>query len=77
MGTEDARSNLTVDFGVVPPAAPQLVSVGDTIWVDANNDGVQNADEKPLEGAVVSLLNKDGTPVVLGNVDGIANHHWH
>ena len=68
VGTEDARSNLTVDFGVVPPAAPQLVSVGDTIWVDANNDGVQNADEKPLEGAVVSLLNKDGTPVVLGNV---------
>ncbi|MEZ5452603.1 MAG: IPTL-CTERM sorting domain-containing protein [Thiothrix sp.] len=59
-GTEDARSNLTVDFGVIPPVIP--VSVGDTIWIDANKDGVKDASETALSGATVTLLDKDGNP---------------
>lgn len=35
--------------------------MGDYIWVDANNDGKQDADESALTGAVVTLLGKDGT----------------
>ena len=70
MGTADNRSNLTVDFGVVPPKAPTPMTVGDRLWIDANNDGQQGADEAALQGAVVTLLDKDGNPAkdLTGNV---------
>jgi hypothetical protein len=62
--TPDNRSNLTVDFGVVPPP-PKTVNVGDYIWIDENKNGQQDAGEKPLPGAEVTLLNKDGSPVII------------
>ncbi|QLQ32969.1 MAG: carboxypeptidase regulatory-like domain-containing protein [Candidatus Thiothrix singaporensis] len=42
------------------PAKP--VSVGDTIWVDADHNGQQDAGETPLAGVTVTLLDKDGNP---------------
>lgn len=61
-GTDDNRSNLTVDFGVVPPkAAPSSVSVGDLIWMDGDADGVRDTDELGLAGATVTLLTATGT----------------
>lgn len=52
------------DFGLQPPPPPELQgSIGDYIWLDANNDGVQDADELPLEGITVRLyrdLDDDG-----------------
>ncbi|WGZ93498.1 MAG: IPTL-CTERM sorting domain-containing protein [Candidatus Thiothrix putei] len=70
MGTDDNRSNLTVDFGVVPPdiAPPKAVSVGDRIWIDTNENGQQDDDEIGLEGATVTLLDKEGNPVT--DLDG-------
>lgn len=63
VGTDDNRSNLTVDFGVVPPkAAPSSVSVGDLVWVDGDADGVRDTDELGLAGATVTLLTATGTP---------------
>jgi hypothetical protein len=68
-GTDDALSNLTVDFGVIPPkAVPKTVSVGNYIWVDANNNGTQDAGEAALAGAVVTLLDKDGKSA--NDIDG-------
>ena len=59
--TDDNRSNLTIDFGVVPPkAAPSSVSVGDLIWVDGDADGVRDTDELGLAGASVALLTATG-----------------
>lgn len=37
-GTPDANSNLTVDFGVVPPPI-ELVAIGNLIFLDLNNNG--------------------------------------
>ncbi|UOG93786.1 MAG: IPTL-CTERM sorting domain-containing protein [Candidatus Thiothrix sulfatifontis] len=69
MGTDDNRSNLTVDFGIVPPAVPpQVVSVGDKIWLDANENGQQDENESGLENATVTLLDKSGNPV--NDLDG-------
>ncbi|OQX02868.1 MAG: hypothetical protein BWK73_41295, partial [Thiothrix lacustris] len=46
IGTDDARSNLTIDFGIVPPkVAPKTVSVGNVVWEDTNADGKQDAAE--------------------------------
>ncbi len=60
-GTADQRSNLTLDFAVVPPKAPvATVALGDFLWVDRNANGVQDAGEVGLEGARVSLLTAAG-----------------
>ncbi|WP_298609487.1 IPTL-CTERM sorting domain-containing protein [uncultured Thiothrix sp.] len=68
-GTDDNRSNLTVDFGVVPPkAAPSSVSVGDLIWMDGDADGVRDTDELGLAGATVNLLTATGT--IAKDLDG-------
>ncbi len=40
------------------------VSVGDYVWIDANENGQQDEGELPLEGAIVTLYNADGSVVV-------------
>ncbi len=44
-------------------------AVGDYTWIDANNNGIQDADELPLEGVKVELFKKDGSAAtdVYGN----------
>lgn len=55
----DASENLTVDFGFVG------LSIGDSVWVDDNKDGLQGVDEGPVEGVVIELWSTDdsGNPV--------------
>ena len=55
----------TFDFGFV-----SLVGVGDSVWVDADGDGVRNQGEAPLEGVTVELLDENGDPArdALGNL---------
>ncbi|MGV3724564.1 MAG: SdrD B-like domain-containing protein, partial [Actinomycetota bacterium] len=48
-----------VDFGY----APALCSVGDTVWLDADGDGVQDANESGIPNATVTLLNAAGATV--------------
>lgn len=61
-GTEDQRSNLTIDFGVVPPkAAPSSVNVGDLVWMDGDADGIRDPDELGLAGVTINLLTASGT----------------
>ena len=43
-------NNLDQDFGYQPVGA-----IGDTVWYDANNDGVIDADELGIEGVTVTL----------------------
>jgi hypothetical protein len=64
------ENNHTFDIGFAPPATPAssseptapsaLVAVGDYVWFDANGNGVQGKGEKPMRGAKVTLLTKDG-----------------
>lgn len=51
--------NLTVDLGVVPASGTN--TLGDFVWFDINNDGIQNVGEQGVRGVTVSLLNSDGT----------------
>ncbi|MGB3731998.1 SdrD B-like domain-containing protein [Microbacterium sp.] len=55
----------TIDAGYVV----DLVSVGDYVWVDADGDGIQDAGEKPVPGATVTLLNPDGTVAATTTTD--------
>ncbi|MEZ4707401.1 MAG: SdrD B-like domain-containing protein [Caldilineaceae bacterium] len=56
----DANGNGTVDFGFV-----ELLSLGNLVWYDANNDGLfDEATEAGIAEVTLRLLNGDGTPVL-------------
>ena len=52
--------NLTIDAGLV-----QSMSVGNYVWQDSNANGIQDAGESGIAGAVVALFKADGvTPAI-------------
>jgi hypothetical protein len=62
------QTNATADFGYyVAPAA-----VGDFVWLDRNNDGVQDGDEPGIEGVtvVLTITYPNGAVVVVTTVTG-------
>ncbi|MEZ4864274.1 MAG: SdrD B-like domain-containing protein [Caldilineaceae bacterium] len=63
-GTPDADSNLTVDFGVVPPPT-ERVAIGNVVFRDFNNNGrfEPATGETGVDGAVVALLPAGADPV--------------
>ncbi|WP_167143930.1 SdrD B-like domain-containing protein [Canibacter zhoujuaniae] len=56
--TPAAMTNLDQDFGFYRPA-----SIGDTVWLDGNDNGVRDAGESGIAGVEVHLLNAAGDPV--------------
>ncbi len=55
---DDANGNLTVDFGIFKAAA-----LGDFVWVDTNQNGLQDSGEPGLAGVTVTLKNAAGTVI--------------
>ena len=51
-------SNWTVDFGVWKP-----VSLGNRVWYDLNNNGIQDTGEAGIPGVVLELLDSTDQPV--------------
>ncbi|WP_164512903.1 SdrD B-like domain-containing protein [Leucobacter chromiireducens] len=52
----DGDKDYTLDFGF----QKKSYAVGDYVWIDTNKDGVQDADEAPLAGVTVKLLDGNG-----------------
>jgi len=68
----DANSNLTADFGFT-----QGYGLGDKVWFDGNQDGIQQADERGIAGVTVNLYGKDGVSLVQTTVtDGSGFYHF-
>ena len=63
-GDTDANTNLTLDFGVVPPAHGGPLSLGDLVFRDENNNGTRDTGENGVGGVVVELLDQAGTTVL-------------
>ena len=61
------NTDFSVDFGCVP-----LASLGNRVWLDANNNGVQDgAETTGVAGALVTLLDgATNTPVLSTTTDG-------
>ena len=60
-GDTDPNTNLTLDFGVVAPAAATL-TLGNLVWRDTNNNGqFDPATESGVNGVTVQLLDEAGT----------------
>src|SRR5699024_7104586 len=44
-------------------------AIGDYVWVDKNKDGIQDANEDPLEGVKVELYDEDGEKIAENETD--------
>src|SRR5699024_8581291 len=65
--TPEDPEDLTIDAGVVAPVPPPgECTVGDTVWIDQDADGVQGDGEPGVPGVTVELLDADGTVVGSG-----------
>ncbi|MBK6480882.1 MAG: hypothetical protein IPF93_22140 [Saprospiraceae bacterium] len=55
--TSDANNNLTIDFGLIP-----MHSIGNMVWIDANNNGLVDAGEMGSTGreAVLHIVTQSG-----------------
>ncbi|MEM7533520.1 MAG: SdrD B-like domain-containing protein [Chloroflexota bacterium] len=54
-------TDMTLDMGVVQP-----VSVGNFVWLDSDQDGIQDEGETGVGGVSVALFNANGDPVQIG-----------
>jgi uncharacterized repeat protein (TIGR01451 family) len=61
--------DLTLDFGFTK----LTVSVGDYVWIDSNNNGLQDPGEPGLAGATLTLTGPDGKPVTDINGNPVAH----
>ncbi len=61
-GTADANSNLTVDFGLVPPPV-ELVAIGNVVFRDLNNNGRIDGSESGINGVQVALFPAGADPL--------------
>ncbi len=61
---DGANGNQTVDFGVFKPA-----SLGDTVWNDVNQNGIQDPSEAGVPGVTVTLYNAAGTAIATATTD--------
>ncbi|MEZ5045997.1 MAG: SdrD B-like domain-containing protein [Chitinophagaceae bacterium] len=52
----------TIDAGIYFEA-PTTASVGNFVWLDANNDGIQDSGETGVSGVTVTLCDASGNPV--------------
>ena len=72
-------ANLRQDFGIfapVPPVPPVVISLGNTVFEDANNNGKFDATEKGIASATVTLLNSVGGTVGTQLTDVNGNYRF-
>ncbi len=66
------QNNTTVDAGMyVTPA-----SLGDKVWLDANQNGIQDAGEAGIANVIVVLFNSSNTQVATTTTDASGNYSF-
>lgn len=53
---------------------PLTGAIGDTVWFDADKDGIQDADEAGIEGITVNLKDADGNVIATTTTDANGNY---
>ncbi|MDX1999568.1 MAG: SdrD B-like domain-containing protein, partial [Thermoanaerobaculia bacterium] len=68
------QTRTDVDFGYQQP--PANGSLGDRVWNDLDNDGVQDGGENGINGITVQLLNAGGTVIATQVTAGDGNYNF-
>lgn len=69
------EERLDIDFGLFNPTAP-LGQIGDFVWFDSNNNGVQDPGEQGVPGVTVTLLNTSNVVVATTVTDANGNYRF-
>ena len=72
-GVTFGKANGLGDMELACPPAP--VEIGNRVWLDADNDGIQDADEAGIGGIQVQLI-KSGTTVATATTDAKGNYYF-
>ncbi len=67
------EERLDIDLGLHNPTAPSG-QIGDYVWFDSNNNGVQDATEQGVPGVSVSLLNASNNVLATTVTDANGNY---
>ena len=59
----------TGESNVVSVEVISCASIGDYVWLDSNEDGIQDSGESPVANVAVYLLNENGKETALVNTD--------
>jgi len=68
-GDSNPNSNLTIDFGLFQPA-----SLGDYVWHDENENGLQDPGESGVPGVTVTLYDGSGNVVATTTTDNTGKY---
>jgi len=68
------ENNLTIDAGLYKTPVVAKGSIGDLVWIDANNNGVQDSGEAGAAGVAVSLYNYN-TGVTVSTTTDSTGHY--
>ncbi|PID80423.1 MAG: hypothetical protein CSB19_00085 [Clostridiales bacterium] len=69
--------NMTLDLGIYKPTTPptpKKYKIGDTVWDDKDNDGIQDSGEPGVAGVKVTL--KDGNGIVIATTTTDSNGNY-
>lgn len=68
-------SNMTVDAGIYQPI-PLNASLGDKVWNDLNQDGIQDPNELGISGVTVTLYDNSGNPIATTVTNASGNYYF-
>ncbi|MBP6624310.1 MAG: carboxypeptidase regulatory-like domain-containing protein, partial [Chitinophagaceae bacterium] len=68
------EDNMNLDLGIVPPAG--TASLGNLVWFDLNNDGLQTAEEPGVQGVSVTLCDIAGLPLKTTSTDANGEYYF-
>lgn len=68
------QDKMSVDMGIVPPAG--TAALGDLVWFDLNNDGIQTNGEPGVQGVTVTLYDNTNTAVANTTTDINGEYHF-
>ncbi len=68
--TPSPTPTITPTGTATPTATPTVAAIHGTTWVDQNQDGLRQAGEPPLAGALMQLWNSDKTTLVMTDTTG-------
>ena len=70
------QRNVGIDAGLVQTAPAGTGVIGDKVWFDANQDGVQDVTETGVPGITATLYNSGGTAIAATVTDKEGNYYF-
>jgi hypothetical protein len=73
---EDGEADMSIDFGLYMPSSPQNATIGDRVWNDSNQDGIQDSGEPSIQGVTVLLLDCQSNQVAQTTTDASGTYRF-